>query len=82
MYKKSKLFIMPDLPSGGAEKVLIDIFRNFDYSRYDVTLLLKYRQGVYLNDITSTVRLRTMFGPSNIWIERWHRLLSMLHCYH
>lgn len=80
--KKRILFIMPDLPSGGAEKVLIDIFKNFDYSAYEVTLLLKYRQGVYLTDIPSEVRLRTMFGPSNIWIERWHRLLNIFHCYH
>ena len=73
---------MPDLPSGGAEKVLIDILRNFDYSTYEVTLLLKYRQGVYLMDIPSEVRFKTMFGPSNIWIERWHRLLRIFHCYH
>ena len=79
---KKVLFIIPDLPSGGAEKVLIDIFRNFDYSAYEVTLLLKYRQGVYLTDIPSEVRFKTMFGPSNIWIERWHRLLNIFHCYH
>lgn len=80
--KKRILFIMPDLPSGGAEKVLVDILRNFDYSLYDVTLLLKYRQGVYLIDIPTQVRLKSMFGPSNIWIERWHRLLGILRCYH
>lgn len=73
---------MPDLPSGGAEKVLIDILKNFDHSAYDVTLLLEYRQGVYINDIPSSVRFRTMFGASNIWLERWHRLLHMMHCYH
>ena len=43
--KKRVLFLMPDLPSGGAEKVLIDILRNFDHNVYDVTLLLEYRQG-------------------------------------
>ena len=80
--KKRILFIMPDLPSGGAEKVLIDILRNFDYTAYDVTLLLEYRQGVYLKDIPSQVRFKTMFGASNIWLERWHRLLGILHCGH
>lgn len=80
--KKRVLFLMPDLPSGGAEKVLIDILRNFDHNVYDVTLLLEYRQGVYLKDIPSEVRLRTMYGASNIWLERWHRLLGILHCYH
>lgn len=82
MNKKRILFLMPDLPSGGAEKVLIDILRNFDYNVYDVTLLLKYRQGVYLKDIPREVRFKTMFGASNIWVERWHRLLGILHCYH
>lgn len=80
--KKHILFIMPDLPSGGAEKVLIDILRNFDYTTYDVTLLLEYRQGVYLKDIPSQVRFKTMFGASNIWLERWHRLLGIMHCGH
>lgn len=82
MNKKRVLFLMPDLPSGGAEKVLIDILRNFDHNVYDVTLLLEYRQGVYLKDIPREVRLRTMYGASNIWLERWHRLLGILHCYH
>ena len=36
------LFIMPALPGGGAEKVLIDILKNFDYSKYQLTLLLEY----------------------------------------
>lgn len=80
--KKRILFILPDLPSGGAEKVLIDILRNFDYTAYDVTLLLEYRQGVYLKDIPSQVRFKTMFGASNIGLERWHRLLRILHCGH
>lgn len=80
--KKQILFIMPDLPSGGAEKLLIDILRNFDHERYAVTLLLEYRQGVYLPDIPSEVNLKTMFKASNIWLERWHRLLHILHCYH
>lgn len=80
--KKRILFIMPDLPSGGAEKLLVDILRNFDHERYAVTLLLEYRQGVYLQDIPSEVKLLTMFKASNIWLERWHRLLRMLHCYH
>lgn len=80
--KKRILFIMPDLPSGGAEKVLIDILRNFDYTAYDVTLLLEYRQGVYLTDIPSQVCFKTMFGASNIWLERWLRLLCILHCGH
>lgn len=79
--KKRILFLMPDLPSGGAEKVLMDILRNFDYVTYDVSLLLEYNQGVYLKDVPPQVKLITMLGSSNIWLERWHRLLRIMHCY-
>ena len=40
--KKKVLFMMPALPGGGAEKVLIDILKNFDYASYEVTLFLEY----------------------------------------
>ena len=38
--KKNIMFMMPALPGGGAEKVVIDILKNFDYASYEVTLLL------------------------------------------
>ena len=34
------LFIIPSLGGGGAEKVLVDLLDNFDYSRYAVSLLV------------------------------------------
>lgn len=78
---KKVLFIMPDLPSGGAEKLLIDVLRRIDNSRYQVSLLLEYRQGVYLNDIPSHVEVLSIHGENNIWRERLHRGLRILHCY-
>ena len=55
--KKKVLFMMPALPGGGAEKVLIDILKNFDYASYEVTLFLEYKEGVYLNDVPEEVRI-------------------------
>lgn len=78
---KKVLFIMPDLPSGGAEKLLIDVLKRIDNSRYQVSLLLEYRQGVYLNDIPSHVEVLSIHGENNIWRERLHRGLRMIHCY-
>lgn len=40
--KKNSLFIADDLGEGGAENVLVNILRNFDYRRYRVNLLLIY----------------------------------------
>ena len=45
MKKRKVLFIMQELKGGGAEKVLTDILAQFDYNRYDVTLLLIERVG-------------------------------------
>lgn len=78
---KKVLFIMPDLPSGGAEKLLIDILKRIDNSKYDVSLLLEYHQGVYLNDIPSCVEVLSIHGKNNIWRERLHRGLRILRCY-
>ncbi len=76
MAKKRILFMMPALPGGGAEKVLIDILKNFDYTKYDVTLFLEYRQGIYLDDIPSQVELLHLHKENNLWFQRLHRRLS------
>lgn len=70
---------MPAMLDGGAEKVLIDILKNFDYSKYDVTLLLETEDGPYIDDIPQQVRLIS-FHKKNIWIERLYRYFSMFGC--
>ena len=46
---------MPSLSGGGAEKVLIDVLKYTDYSKYDVDLCLIINRGVYLDEIPSFV---------------------------
>lgn len=48
---------MPTLAGGGAEKVLYDILSHFDYARYEVTLLLDYRRGVYYDLLPQEVEV-------------------------
>lgn len=78
---KKVLFIMPALSGGGAEKVLIDILKNIDRSRYDLTLLLEYKEDVYTSSVPDYVKVISLYRKSNIWIERLHRGLGILHCY-
>lgn len=73
--KKSILFMMPALPGGGAEKVLIDILKNIDYTAYAVTLFLEYREGVYLPDVLENVEVIYLHRSNNIWFQRLHRRL-------
>lgn len=72
---------MPALPGGGAEKVLIDILKNFDYLSYEVTLLLEYREGIYLDDVPEEVRVLSLHSQNTIWFERLHRILRYFHSY-
>ncbi len=71
------MFMMPALPGGGAEKVLIDILKNFDYASYEVTLFLEYKEGVYLNDVPEEVRILALHSQNTIWFERFHRVLRI-----
>lgn len=68
--------MMPALPGGGAEKVLIDILKHFDYPSYEVTLFLEYREGVYLADIPQQVEVLALHGKNNLWFQRLHRRLA------
>ena len=69
--KKRILFIHASLGGGGAERVLIDILRNFDYSQYDVDLVLMNGTGVYLNDIPRHVNyLGSIYAPKRGLIKR------------
>lgn len=73
---KSILFIMPALPGGGAEKVLIDILKHIQYSAYEVSLFLEYREGVYLQDVPEPVQVISLHGQNNLWFQRIHRRLA------
>lgn len=61
---KKILIVMESLIGGGAEKVLIDILTNFDYSEYSVTLFLIYNEGPYLNDLPENVKTIHLFNTS------------------
>lgn len=63
--KKKVLFISTSLGGGGAEKVLVTMLRYFDYEKYDVSLLLTVREGVYLDEIPSQVKLLYIFECSS-----------------
>lgn len=75
------MFMMPALPGGGAEKVLLDILKNFDYTSYEVTLFLEYKEGVYLNEVPEEVKILALHKQSTIWFERLHRILRVSNCY-
>lgn len=57
MPKRKVLFIHETMSGGGAERVFLDLLHHMDYTRYDVSLLLVYATGVYIDQIPGDVRL-------------------------
>ena len=54
---KKVLFVLPALNIGGAEKSIIDLFENIDYSKYDMNLLLLAERGVLAERINRNVTI-------------------------
>lgn len=59
--KTRLLFAINSLAGGGAEKALINLLNNLDYSLYDVTLLLFIKRGLYLEQLPPQVHLISLF---------------------
>lgn len=60
--KKRILFIFCYLKIGGTERVLMNMFNRFDYSRFDVELLLLYNEGILLQDLPKEIKVRYLYS--------------------
>lgn len=60
--KKKILFLINSLRVGGAEKILVDTLKGFDYDKYDVSLIYFIKGGVYLNDLPEQVKCKCVVG--------------------
>lgn len=55
--KKKLLFTAYSLGLGGIEKALINLLNRLDYDKYDVTLILEKKEGMFLDLIPSSVKV-------------------------
>ena len=76
MLKNRILYIMPSLSGGGAEKVLIDVLKYTDYSKYDVDLCLIINRGVYLDEIPSFVNRKCVYCENDGLLYKLHFVLA------
>lgn len=68
--KKRILIIQNSLGGGGAERVLATVLNSFDKSRYDVTLLLIYKEGVFVTEIPEWVEVKYLYEDSSGFSHR------------
>jgi glycosyltransferase involved in cell wall biosynthesis len=75
--KKKKILIAQySLGGGGAEKVLIDILNNIDYSKYEISIFLLRKEGVYLNKVNRNVNIIAPIGNVDFKNEKANKLLN------
>jgi len=56
--KKKLVFMATSLNVGGIETALVSLLSSFDYDKYDVTLILEKKEGIFLDDIPKEVRIK------------------------
>ncbi|WP_217077941.1 glycosyltransferase [Clostridium baratii] len=71
---KKIMFMMPNLNGGGAEKVLVDILNNLSTEKYDITLILLQKEGIYLKKLNEKIKVKFLI-KKNIFLERLQRYL-------
>lgn len=57
--KKKLLFICSNMSVGGFQKSLINLLLYLDYDRYDVTLYLVHKEGIFLDFVNPNVKIIT-----------------------
>ncbi len=78
--KKKLLFCSYDLNIGGIENALINLLNNMDYSKYDITLILERKEGVFLDKLNSNVCVKEYKVSSckNIVFRKFYNLFKKL----
>lgn len=68
--KAKVLFIITSLAGGGAEKVLMTVLHHFDYEKYDVTLCVVSKSGIYLNELPQSLKKIYVYENPNSFVAR------------
>lgn len=72
--KKKILFLYGALNAGGAERVLIDLLRNLDYSKYEVTLCLIINGGLLLPEVPKQVTIISLWETYAVYYKLAFRM--------
>lgn len=78
--KRKIIFLTGSLGGGGAERVLIDILRNIDYSCYEVDLALIIAEGVLLSEVPEPVHIIPLWSSYTLGYKIAYRISKYLRC--
>ena len=75
--KKKVLFALYNLDIGGIEKAMANLLKNFDYDKYDVTILLQEKKGIFLNQLPDEAHVKE-YTISNIGFKPLRKIINRL----
>lgn len=78
--RKKLLFCSYDLNIGGIETALINLLNNMDYSKYDITLILERKQGVFLDKLNSNIKVKEykVCSIKNVLFRKFYNFFKKL----
>lgn len=81
--KKKILIASYNLDFGGIETSLINLIKNFNLNKYDVTLVLEEKKGVFLKDLPSNIKVEEykVSTNKNIIIRKTINLMKRIGWY-
>lgn len=71
--KKKVLIIHDSMAGGGAERVLSTLLNNIDREKFDITLLLIYKEGLFLETLPGDIEVMGLFRKGK---TPWQRLIT------
>lgn len=87
---KKILFTAYNLDLGGIESALINLLKILDPNKYDVTLVLEKKEGIFLDDVPPYVKIETynIHNDNNVFLRKiknrfklWKWILKNYHKY-
>lgn len=79
---KKVLFVANNMLGGGAEKVLLNILKNVDRSKFQVDLLLIEKRGIRYNEIPDYINVSFLYDEKDIVLSNDPKYLESLYNKH
>lgn len=70
------LFMIPNLGHGGAEKVLVNLVNHMDRSKYKITVMALYDEGVNRDSLADHIQYKACFRRSFPGVSHFLKLVS------
>jgi Glycosyltransferase len=67
-----------NLDFGGVEKALINLLKKLDKNKYEITLILREKKGVFLKEVPESIKIKE-YKLSNIKIKIVRKIINRLH---